>query len=313
VVETEPMRYRLISSFLPALAIVFLSGSVAAQTAIESAAASATPVVNIPFFAEEGHGKPRKGITPADLSILDDGRPPRSVVAIRTASEVPLRLGILIDTSNSERTSGLYRPGLAAIAELVPRLLTGSADRVFVVNFSSTPEATAFMDRESFLKFQTNARPGGATAFFDAVYLASKDRMEMDATQPARRVLVMLTDGGDNLSHVDHNKAIDAAQRAGAVIFAVSTSEQGAGLDNARLRKFGEATGGQVFLDLTPGAIPKTFSSIQEQIESMYVASYVPQEYGKLGERRTIELKAVADKKLKLRAPKAYYPVSPAP
>jgi Ca-activated chloride channel family protein len=307
------MRYGLVSSFLPALAIVFLSGSVAAQTAPESPAANAAPVVNIPFFAEEGHGRPRKGITQADLSILDDGKAPRSPVAIRTASEVPLRLGILIDTSNSESASRLYRPGLAAIAELVPRLLTGREDRVFVVNFDSTPKATAFMDREAFLKFQTNVRLGGATAFFDAVYLASKDRMEADATQPARRVLVILTDGGDNLSHVDHNKAIDAAQRAGAVIFAVSTSEQGADLDDARLRKFGEATGGQVFLRLTPGEIPKTFGRIQEQIDGMYIASYVPQEYDKQRERRTIELKAVSDKKLKLRAPKAYYAVPPAP
>ena len=53
--------------------------------------------------------------------------------------------------------------------------MTGRDDRVFVVNFDSTPKATAFMEREAFLKFQTKVRPEGATAFFDAVCLASKD------------------------------------------------------------------------------------------------------------------------------------------
>jgi Ca-activated chloride channel family protein len=307
VVESERMRYWLISSLLSALAIVFLSGSVAAQTTLESPAESAVPVVNIPFFAEDGHGPQRKGITSADLTILDDGRAPRWVTAIRTASDTPLRLGILIDTSSSERTSGLYRLGLPAISELVPRLLTGNADRVFVVTFASIPEATPFMDREAFLKFRTNARPGGGTAFFDAVYLASKDRMQPDPTQPARRVLIILTDGGDNQSHVDHNKAIEAAQEAGAVIFAVSTSEVGSGIGAGGLVQFADKTGGHAFFDLSTKDIPKVFRDIQEQIENMYVVSYVPQEYAKQGERRSVELKATSDKKLKFRAPKSYY------
>ncbi len=302
------MKPRLRSSVLLALAILFLSSVVVAQAiAPDSAAAVRPPVVNIPFFAEENHGKPRKGITSVDLSILDNGKPPQSIVAIQSANELPLRLGVLIDTSTSQSARRLYRPGVAAINDLLSQALNRPDDRAFIVNFSGTVQATGFMGKEELLKFKTNANPGGATAFFDAVYFSCKDRIEADPTQPARRVLVVLTDGGDNLSHVNHDEAITAALRAGAVIFLVSTSEQGPDLDNSRLRKFGETTGGHTFLDLNAGEISKTFRSIQEQIGNMYVVSYVPQEPGKPGERRTLALKAASDKKLKFRAPKAYY------
>jgi len=225
-------------------------------------------VVNIPFFAEEGHGKLRKGITLADLSILDDGKPPQSVVAIQTANELPLRLGVLIDTSNSQRASRLYRPGVAAINDLLSRALNGPEDKVFIVNFSSTVQATGFMGKDELLKFNTNANPGGATAFFDAVYFACKDRMEADATQPARRVLVVLSDGGDNLSHVNHDEAITAALRAGAVIFVVSTGEQGVDLDNSRLRKFGDTPAVMPSFTLAPGRFPRYSAAYRNRSET---------------------------------------------
>jgi Ca-activated chloride channel family protein len=308
------MKPRLPSSVLSALAIIYLSSIAAPQaTTPDSAAAIRPPIVNIPFFAEEGHRKPRTGITLADLSILHDGKPPQSVVAIQTSNELPLRLGVLIDTSNSQRASRLYRPGVAAINDLLSRVLNGPDDKVFIVNFSGTVEATGFMGKEELLTFKTNANPGGGTAFFDALYFSCKDRMESDPTQPARRVLVALTDGGDNMSRVSHDEAITAALRGGAVIFVVSTGEPGTDLENSRLLELGEKTGGHAFLHLSPGEIPKAFRSIEEQIGNMYVVSYIPHERGKQGERHTIELKTTSDKKLKFRAPKAYYPPPSAP
>ena len=291
-----------------ALTAALVCSSAVAQAPEPTRAAESQPIlVNVPFFAEDSHGQQRSGITAADFFILDEHNPPQSIVAIRAAKDSPLRLGVLIDSSSSERASGLYKPGLSAINDWLYQGLNGLDDKVFIVNFSSTVQATGFMGKDEFLKSNTNVTPGGGTAFFDAVHLACKERMAVDAAKPARRVLVALTDGGDNMSHVSHNEAIAAAQKAGVVVFAVSTSEQGGDLDSARLKQIAEKTGGLAFLHLSAKDLPKVFRNIQQQIDSMYIVSYVPQTYGKQDSRRTIELKAVSDKKLKFRAPAAYY------
>lgn len=156
--------------------------------------------VTVPFFAVDGHGNPTRASTQIDLSVLDNKIPPHSVVAIQAAKELPLRLGVLIDTSNSEKQSGLYQPGVQATSDLVSQILETAEDRVFVVNVAAIPDVSGFMSRDEFLKFKTDLTPGGGTALFDAVYVACKERMQADPTQPARRVLVILSDGRDNMS-----------------------------------------------------------------------------------------------------------------
>ena len=137
---------------------------------------------------------------------------------------------------------------------------------------------------------------------FDAVYVACKKRMEADPTQPARRVLVILSDGEDNMSHVTRDKAIAAAQKAKTVVFAV-----GGDLDTGGLYWVADRTGGHAFISPSRKDLPKVFSSIREQIENMYAVTFVPADAGKPGQYHSIELKATSDKKLKLRAQKGYY------
>jgi Ca-activated chloride channel family protein len=266
------------------------------------------PTVTVPFFVVDGHGNPTSATTQINVSVLDNKVPPQSVVAIQAAKELPLRLGVLIDTSYSESRSGLYQPGVQAISELLSQVLKAPEDRVFLLSFTATPNGTDFMSRDEFLKFKLDVTPGGATALFDALYFACKERMQGDPTQPARRVLVILSDGGDNSSHVNHDDAIAAAQKAGTAIFAVSTSENpNANLDSRRLEQFADKTGGHAFLHLSRKDLPKVFSSIREQIENMYAVTFVPADIGRSGEYHSIELKMTSDKQVKLRAPKGYY------
>ena len=189
-----------------------------------------------------------------------------------------------IDTSNSERQSGLYQPGVQATSELVSQILEAPEDRVFVVNVAAIPDVSGFMSRDEFLKFKTDLTPGGGTALFDAVYVACKERMQADPTQPARRVLVILSDGRDNMSHVTRDRAIAAAQKARTVIFAVSTGENPNGSsDSSGLYWFADKTGGHAFLPPSRKGVPKVFSSIREQIENMYAVTFVPADARKPG------------------------------
>lgn len=266
------------------------------------------PVVTVPFFAEDDHGNPLAAITQADLAILDNRKPPLSIKTILTAKEQPLRLGILIDSSNSEGLSSLYRPALHEASGLVEAVLQGSDDKSFVVSFGVVPDGTSFMTRDEFLKFRLDATPRGATALHDAILFACRDRMEADRTQTSRRVLVVISDGGDNVSHATRDEALAAAQKAGTVIFAVSTNERsGDDRGDRTLEHFAETTGGRAFLHLRSKDVPKVFANIREQIENMYAVTYVPEDLGHPGKYRSIELKITSGKKFKLRSPKGYY------
>jgi Ca-activated chloride channel family protein len=163
------------------------------------------------------------------------------------------------------------------------------------------------MNLDEFLKLKVNLRTGGATALFDAVSLACKKSMRVDPAWPARRVLVILSDGGDNFSHITHDEAIAAAQSAGTVVFAISTSQNsGNDLDGKRLEQFGDKTGGHVFLHLSRADVAKDFSRIKDWIGHLYTITYIPVEQGENGKRRSVELRARGNR-LKVHAPTAYF------
>lgn len=270
-------------------------------------AATKPPNVSLPFFADDTHGAPISEISQSDLLILDNKRPPGSVIGLRAAKDLPLRIGALIDTSTSQRQSRLYQPGLQGVVDLVNRVMRGAEDRAFVLTFSASPNATPFMNHEEVQRLKVDLTLAAGTALFDSVYLACK-KMEGDQTEPARRVLVILSDGGDNVSQVNHDKAIAAAQESGTVIFAVSTREDsGASMDSRRLEQFADKTGGRAFLHLGRKDISKALSTIEELIENMWTVTYVPAEPATFGQYHSIELKAASEKKVKLRAPKGYY------
>lgn len=181
------------------------------------------PLVTVPFFAADNHGNPIP-ITYNDLSVVDD-KMPASIVAVRSAAELPLRLGVLIDTSSSEARSSLHEPAAQSASDFLSKVLKKPEDGVFLITFATTVDGTAFMNKDEFPRFNIDLHAGGGTSLFDAIYFASRERMQVDHVQPARHVLVILSDGGDNQSRVNHEEAIAAAQKAGVVIFAVSTSE----------------------------------------------------------------------------------------
>lgn len=258
-------------------ALLVVAPRIALAQGPQQEVAPKSKTVTLPFFVVDGHGKPTSAPTKIDLSVLDGKIPLHSVVAIQAAKSLPLRLGILIDTSNSEARNGLYKPGVQATAELVSQLLKAPEDKVFVVNFGETPDVSGFMSRDEFLKSKTDLAPGGGTALFDAVYVACKKRMQADPTEPSRRVLVILSDGRDNMSHVTRDEAVAAALEARTVIFAVNTSENSNRADSVALSWFADKTGGYAFL--YPN-LPKVFPSIREQIQNMYTVTFVPADGG---------------------------------
>jgi len=302
------MNVRSLKCLSLLLSVAFGLSAVAQAGPADVRAKSQSSPVTVPFFADDGHGHPVSSVTQADFSILDNKNPPQTVVAIQRANELPLRLGILIDTSNSEKQSHLYKPGMEATSNFVNYMLKRAEDRAFIETFNEVSHATNFLGGDELSKFKIDMTPGGGTALYDAVYVACIARMKIDTTHPARRVLVILSDGGENQSHRTQDEAVAAAQATGTVIFAVSTNEERDGYqDNGRLKELADKAGGYAFLNLYGGDLPKVFSTISEQVGGMYFLTYIPVDSDQPKKYHSIELKPISDKKLKLRAPKGYY------
>lgn len=273
---------------------------------LESSAKEETLIVTVPFFALDKHGNPIT-IDETALSIMDD-KEPRSILAVKGTAELPLRLGVLIDTSSSETRSGLHDPAARAASSFLNQVLKKPEDKLFFVTFATTVDGTPFMDRDEFQRFRIDLHGGGGTSLFDAICFASQERVQKDPVNPARRVLVIISDGGDNQSRVNHEQAIAAAQKAGVVIFAVSTSENANGNRESRtLELLADKTGGHAFLHLRKKDMPDVFSSISDQIEHMNAVSFSPPHPGNPAQFHSVVLTLGGDKKVKLRTPNGYY------
>jgi Ca-activated chloride channel homolog len=292
------------------IGLVLFFPAIAGAAQVDSSARS--NAVSVPFFAEDSRGQHIDHIALDGLSILDNKKPPQAVVALRSPHELPLRLGVLIDTSGSQKKSPLYVPGIQALDGFIYEVLSGPEDRVFVVSFSDVPNGSGLMGRDEFQSYHLDLNIKGGTALWDSVVLACRERME-ESAGGVRRVLVVVSDGEDNSSHATEEKAIDAAQEAGTVAFSVSTGEESNALRaNRNLKDFGDRTGGYAFVHLNKQDLPGAFSEIKARIENMYVVTYVPADLGQPGKRHSLEIALASDRKVKLRAPKDYYVTPPA-
>src|ERR1700730_3520161 len=97
--------------------------------------------VTLPFFALDGHGNPTSSANQIELSVLDNKSLAHSVAGTISAKDLPLRLGVLIDTSNSERGSSLYGPAVQAVSQFLSQILRATEDRVFIVSFAASPNS----------------------------------------------------------------------------------------------------------------------------------------------------------------------------
>jgi len=292
--------------FVLAVLLLTLASAQDARIPKPSAVSETVPVTQL-FFAEHDDGRLAGPITPSNLKIIDGNKPAQSILAIRAANELPLRLGLLIDTSNSQGKNRLYRPLTRAALDFLDQVASVPDADVFIVSFDRTPDISKFMAHDELTKFTPDLVTGGGTALFDAIYAACKERMAIDPQWPARRVLVILSDGADNSSHVSLSAALAAAQQTRAAIFVVDTGEAAPiGVNERTLSLLAEGTGGLAYLH--PGSdTTKVLAEIRRQIENMYLVTYVPAGTTKQRSYHSFKLMPASDKNLRLRSPLGFY------
>jgi VWFA-related protein len=264
--------------------------------------------VNVIFTVTDKRGRFIKDLTQQDVKVLDNRLPIEQLRSFNAQTNLPLRVGLLVDASNSVRDQFKFEQ--EAAIEFLNQIIRPREDKAFVLGFDSTTEIVQDMTNsvEKLSGGIRTIRPGGGTALYDAVYLASRDKLlKNKETIPHRRAIILLSDGYDTQSRVTREEAIEMAQRAEVVIYTISTNfAPNTDKGDKVLQRFAEATGGRDFHPFKIEDVADAFSDISEELRAQYAIAYKPAQLVADGAYRTIDIQ-VPQKKYKVRARKGYY------
>jgi VWFA-related protein len=264
--------------------------------------------VNVLFIATDKHGKFVRDLNQNDFSILDDHKPPQAILNFRRETDLPLHMGLLVDVSGS--VNGRFDFEQGAATSFLEHTLRAHFDKAFIVGFNTKSQVTQdFTDNVQLLSAGVHRlRNGGGTALYDAVYRACKEKFLKDRPdRPVRKAIVIVSDGEDNQSESSKAQAIEMAQRAEVIIYAISTDDSGLVMRGDKvLEQLAEATGGRAFFPFKMKDITHSFAAIEDELRSQYVVSYKPANFDADGRYRSIEISSLK-KDLQVRARKGYF------
>lgn len=283
-------------------------------------------LVDLFFLVHYQNGKLIPNLTRADCNVLEDDKQ-QVLKNFSAQTDLPLSLGILLDTSLSQERV-LPQEQQAAAAFL--RRILRPTDEAFLISFDVTVDMLAdWTSNPGDLKRALDAaqinsssanyangtipsitKPKG-TLLYDAVYLASNDKLRPET---GRKALILLTDGQDEGSQEKLQSAIEAAQKADAIVYVLLISDPGiyGSLDfssTGAMRKLVEATGGEVFpIGKNGRNLPAAFNTIESQLRTEYLASYTPSNSVQDGSYRRIRVTCRQNGKLlHVQARQGYY------
>jgi Ca-activated chloride channel homolog len=264
--------------------------------------------VNVLFIATDRHGKFVRNLNQGDFSIFDDHKPVQSILNFRRETDLPIELGLLVDVSGS--VQGRFGFEKEAATGFLQHMIRPGFDRAFVVGFNRESRLTQdFTDQVPLLAAGVqHLSNGGGTALYDAIYKACKDKLLREhSDHPIRKAIVILSDGEDNQSDYTRAQAIEMAQRAEVLIYAISTDDSGLILRGDKvLEDLASATGGRAFFPYKMKDITRSFAAIEDELRSQYAVSYKPSDFDADGRYRSIEITALK-KDLQVRARRGYY------
>jgi VWFA-related protein len=263
--------------------------------------------VNLIFTVTDKKGRFVTGLNRQNFGLLDDGRPPEAVIQFNQQTNLPLRVGILLDTSSSIRQRFQFEQDSAI--EFLLQILHRN-DRAFIEGFDIQVDVAQDFTNNVDLLNQgiRRLRPGGGTALFDALYKTCKDQMlPLQETGAVRRALILVSDGDDNYSRAQESDAIKMCQRADTIVYSISTNiSPSKDKGDDVLKAISEATGGQAFYPTKLEDVAIGFRNIEEELRSQYHLVYRPANLKPDGSFRTIYLQAT-DRRYNVRAQKGYF------
>jgi VWFA-related protein len=264
--------------------------------------------VNLLYTVTDRKGRFVTDLTKDDFEIIESKK--QQVIQEFTAeSDLPLRLGILIDTSNSIRDRFKFEQE-ASIA-FINNVIRTNQDKGLVVSFDTRPELISDLigDTEKLITSVRNLRPGGGTALYDAIFFACRDKLSQDQPRHKfRRAIVIVSDGDDNQSTYTRDQALEMAQKADVVLYAISTNRSKIEADGDKVLKYYAAeTGGRAFFPFQVEDMEQSFENIANELRHQYNVSYKPDPLKTDGLFHPVELKVKGRKDLVVHVRKGYY------
>lgn len=264
--------------------------------------------VNFLFTVSDKKGRFVINLTKDDFEVYEEKKP-QNILEFLAESNLPLRLGILIDTSNSIRDR--FRFQQEAAIEFINSVIRPKEDRAIIVSFDNQVELRADLtgDVDKLTSTIRDMRAGGGTALFDAIYYASKDKLMQD--QPLfkfRRAMVILSDGDDTQSVMTREQAVEMALKADVVIYAISTNITRIESEGDKILKhMSERTGGMTFFPFKASDLSQSFENIANELRSQYNILYRPEPIKTDGQWHPVQIRVKGRKDLVVRARPGYY------
>jgi VWFA-related protein len=292
-------------------------------------------LVSLFFTARDKHNGLIPTLSKSDCSIFED-KQPQTIKNFSAETDLPLTLGILLDTSGSQ--TNVLPLEQQSGGEFLHQVLR-EKDQAFVVTFdvdvdlaqdftSNVNELTRALDKATINTaggngsgpmpgigqgpFPTQGAPKG-TLLYDAVAQVSKDKLSMET---GRKALILLTDGEDEGSVTKPDQAIEAAQKANAIIYVILIADRPfyfhdsfAYSGDMQMRRLAEATGGRVIDVGNNGKkLEDAFDQIEQELRTQYLASYTPTNTKLDGTFRKVDIFCKGDG-VKIQTRKGYYAV----
>jgi Ca-activated chloride channel homolog len=264
--------------------------------------------VNMLYTVSDKKGRFVTDLTKDDFDVYENKKP-QTIIEFAAETDLPLRLAILIDTSNSIRDRFHFQQ--EAATAFIDSTVRPEHDKAMVVSFDTSAELVADLtDNISDLeKAVANLRPGGGTSLYDAIFFACRDKlMEDQPLYKFRRAMVILSDGEDNQSRYTRDQALEMAQKADVNVYTISTNITRIDTDGDKvLRYFAEETGGQSFFPFKATDLDQDFENIANELRHQYNIFYRPEPLRADGLYHPVEIKVKGHKELIVRARKGYY------
>lgn len=264
--------------------------------------------VDMLFTVTDKKGRFVTDLTKDDFEVMENRRP-QQILQFAAKSDIPLRIGILIDTSNSIRDR--FRFEQEAATEFVNSVLIPHVDKAMVVGFDTTAQlASDLVDNpDKADEAIASLRPGGGTALYDALYFACRDKLGMDQPKSDyRRAIVILSDGDDNQSRYTEYQALERAQRDEVVIYAVSTNISHTDTDGDKvLKDLTRETGGVAYFPFKAEDMEQSFQNIANELRHQYNISYRPEPLATDGLFHEVQMRVKGRKDLIIRTRTGYY------
>jgi len=282
--------------FTPMFTLMFalaaLPGAGAALWAQDAAATIAVDVrvVTLPVTVRDKHGKIVSDLTKDDFTLSEDGHP-QKVSIFSKESELPLSIALGIDTSLSTRRD---LPLEINSARRFAHAILRPVDAMSVYGISEiVDEIIPFTsDLKTIDRGIEHMHMGSATALYDAVFVASQSL----ESRHGRKVMVVITDGGDTVSKTDYQEALRAAQISEAIVYSIIVVpiEASAGRDTGgehALIQLSQDTGGKYFYATTLPQLDEAFRTISDELRTQYLLAYYPAQRLADSDYRRIEVR----------------------